>query len=34
MKLNCSTCSSMDGHDQHCRCPCHEEDWVRVKDEN
>lgn len=30
MKLNCSTCVKMDGHDKHCKCPCHEEDWERA----
>jgi len=32
MKLNCSTCANMDGHDSHCRCPCHSEDWERMND--
>jgi len=29
MKLNCSTCANMDGHDEHCKCPCHNEEWER-----
>jgi len=30
MKLNCSTCANIIGHDNHCRCPCHEETWERL----